>query len=246
MVRTILWLVIAGILLPLISRAAFSEDSLPQVDRLGLLINSPSRSCRSFHHSSLGTSISSFSPQAISCTDSTGDYSLSRFNFVVKQEPFNLQSVRDMSSLASQGGSRIEQASDDIPLIHEFLTAGVQMVYRDPLVASNSATPLTNRMGAQVVLKGAMSDMKYQAEYGYSGQETGATSFAAPHDQIGGKFVWEWSLPFVTPQVLISRFTSNVDGDVTRAQTVANLQQFELDQSRLAQPGGRKRYICST
>jgi hypothetical protein len=41
--------------------------------------------------------------------------------------------------------------------------------------------------------------------------------------------VWEWNLPLVTPKVEFSRFTSNVDGDLTRAQNVANQQKFSLN-----------------
>ncbi|WP_342350066.1 hypothetical protein [uncultured Nitrospira sp.] len=70
--------------------------------------------------------------------------------------------------------------------------------------------------------------MKYRAQYGYSGQETGNTSFTTPNDRVGGKLAWEWNLPFVTPQIELSRFTSNVEGDLSRSQTVANQQKFSL------------------
>jgi hypothetical protein len=46
---------------------------------------------------------------------------------------------------------------------------------------------------------------------------------------VGGKLVWEWNLPLVTPKVEFSRFTSNVEGDLTRARTVANQQKFSLN-----------------
>jgi len=228
MVRTVLWLVLGVLFLPLVSGSAFSEDSIPLVDRLGLRTGSHAHLCRSPVHSSLGNPSPYFS-RTTQCPEPTGEYSLARFNFALKREPFNLQAVRDMPSLVSQGGSSLLQASNDIALFHEALTAGVKMVYRDPFVTSNSATPLTNRMGAQIVLKGTMAHMKYQAVYGYAGQETGKTSFATPSDQIGGKLVWEWNLPLVTPKVEFSRFTSNVDGDLTRARTVANQQKFSLN-----------------
>jgi len=228
MVRTVLWLVIGVLFIPLVSGSAFSEDSIPLVDRLGLRTSSSSDLCHSPGRSSLGNS-SPFFSQTTQCTESASEYSLSRFNFAMKREPFNLQPVRDMPSLLSQGGSNLLQASNDISLFHDALTAGVQVVYRDPFMTSNSATPLTNRMGAQIVLKGATADMKYQVEYGYAGQETGKTPFATPKDQVGGKFVWEWNLPLVTPKVEFSRFTSNVDGDLTRSQNVANKQKFSLN-----------------
>jgi hypothetical protein len=228
MVRTVLWLVIGGLFLPLLSGSAFSEDSIPLVDRLGLRTGSYSDLCRSPVHSSLGNS-SPFFSQPTQCTESKGEYSLARFNFTRKREPFNLEAARDMHSLVSQGGSSFLQASNDISLFHEALTAGVQMMYRDPFVTSDSATPGTNRMGAQIVLKGATDHMKYQAEYGYAGQESGQTPFATPNDQVGGKLVWEWNLPLVTPKIEFSRFTSNVDGDLTRARTVANQQKYSLN-----------------
>jgi len=228
MVRTVLCLVIVVLFVLLVSGSAFSEDSIPLVERLGLRTGSNSGLCRSPVHSSLGNS-SSYFPQTTQCTKSTSEYTLARFDFALKREPFNLQAVRDIPSLASQGGSSLYQASNNISLFHEALTAGVQMVYRDPFVTSNSATPLTNRMGAQIVLKGTLAHMKYRAEYGYAGQETGKTPFATFNDQIGGKLAWEMNLPFVTPKVEFSRFTSNVDGDPTRAQTVANQQKFSLN-----------------
>ncbi|HBP88651.1 MAG TPA: hypothetical protein DD706_13240, partial [Nitrospiraceae bacterium] len=131
-------------------------------------------------------------------------------------------------SLARQGGSSLYEASNDIPLFQEALKAGVQMVYRDPFVTDNSSTPSTNRMGAQIVIKGTTAGMKYQAQYGYSGQETGDTSFATPNDRVGGKLMWEWNLPLFTPKIELSRFTNNVEGDLARAQTVANQQKFSL------------------
>lgn len=227
MVRTVLWLVVASLLLPFVNGSAFSADSIPPVDRLGLRTGSHSNACGSPSSSLLGRS-SSFFSQSAPCNESTGEYSLTRFNFTQKREPFNLQGARDIPSLARQGGSNLYEASNDIPLFHEALRAGVQMVYRDPFVTDSSSTPFTNRMGAQFVLKGTTGSMKYQAQYGYSGQETGNTSFTTPNDRVGGKLVWEWNLPFVTPQVELSRFTSNVEGDLSRSQIVANQQKFSL------------------
>ena len=229
MVRTVLWLLLGGLLLPLLSGLAFPDDSIPIVDRLGMRTGSYSSDlCRFPVHSSLGNS-SPFFSQPTPCPESKGEYSLARFNFTRKREPFNLEAARDMTSLVSQGGTSLLQASNDIPLLHEALTAGVQMMYRDPFVTSDSTTPGTNRMGAQVVLKGTANHMRYQAEYGYAGQESGQTPFATPNDQVGGKLVWEWTLPLVTPKIEFSRFTNNVDGDLTRARTVANQQRYSLN-----------------
>ncbi|WNM59123.1 hypothetical protein [Candidatus Nitrospira allomarina] len=227
MVRTVLWLVMGCLLLPFASDSAFSADTIPHVDRLGLRTDSHSNACGSPNYSSLGRSSPFFSPST-PCTVSKNEYALTRFNFNQKREPFNLQNARDMPSLVSQGGSSLYEASNDIPLFHDALSAGVQMMYRDPFVTDNSATPLTNRMGAQIVLKGTTASMKYQAQYGFSGQETGNTSLTTPNDRVGGKLAWEWNLPFVTPQIELSRFTSNVEGDLSRSQTVANQQKFSL------------------
>ncbi len=227
MVRTVLWLVIGSLLLPFVSDSAFSADLIPLVDRLGLRTGSDSHACGSPTSSSSGRS-SPFYSQSTPCNESTGEYSLTRFNFTQKREPFNLQGARDMPSLMKQGGSSLYEASNDISLFQEGLTAGVQMVYREPLITDNSATPSANRMGAQFVLKGTTGRMKYRAQYGYSGQETGNTSFTTPNDRVGGKLAWEWNLPFVTPQIELSRFTSNVEGDLSRSQTVANQQKFSL------------------
>ena len=78
-------------------------------------------------------------------------------------------------------------------------------------------------------LKGSMKKMKYRAEYGYSGQNMGNASSLAPNDHVGGKFLWEWQLPLVTPKVELSRFTSNVDHDPTRHQTISTRQFYSLD-----------------
>jgi hypothetical protein len=203
MVRTVLWLMWGSLLLTFTSVSAFAEDSNPFVDRLGLRTGSPP-------------------------TETTGDYSLSRFNFNQTHESFNLQNARDMPTLVNQGGSSLYEASNDIPLFHKALTAEVKMVYREPFVTENAATPVTNRMGAQIAFKWTTANMKYQAQYGYSGQETGNTLITTPNDRVGGKLVWEWNLPLITPKIEVSRFTSNVEGDLARTQTVANQQKFSL------------------
>ena len=71
--------------------------------------------------------------------------------------------------------------------------------------------------------------MTYRAEYGYVGQNKGKALSLAPTERMGGKFMWEWKLPFVTPKVELSRLTNNVDHDPTRNQTIATRQQYSLD-----------------
>ena len=43
--------------------------------------------------------------------------------------------------------------------------------------------------------------MKYGAELGYFGKESGTTTGSTPQDQSGGRFVWEWELDNVKPTV---------------------------------------------
>ncbi len=229
MARTVLWLCIGVFFLPGFAGSAFSQDSLPFAERLGLRTVSYSGLCHRSIHSPLGNSFPSPTRTA-QCVKPPKDSSLSRFNFVMKRESFNLQHVRDMPSLVNnQGGSRLLQATYDTPLFNEALTAGVKMAYRDPFLGSNSTSPLTNRMGALFILRGDLANMKYRAEYGYSGQEVGKIPSLTATDQVGGKFVWEWKLPHVTPTMEFSRFANNVEEDPTRSQTIATQQKFSLN-----------------
>ncbi len=149
--------------------------------------------------------------------------------FSAKQDPFNLQTAGNIPSLVKQGGSRIVQASNDIPLMARHLTAGLHMAYRDPFLRSENAPSATNRMGAQFVLKGDWDSVRYQAEYGFAGQEAGNLPLSTPNGQIGGKMLWEWKLPIVTPKIELSRFSDNVDSDPSRARTIASKQAFSLN-----------------
>jgi hypothetical protein len=74
-----------------------------------------------------------------------------------------------------------------------------------------------------------MKTMTYRAEYGYAGQNIGKVLSPIPNDRVGGKFLWEWQLPFVTPKVEWSRFANNVEHDPTRNKTISTRQQYSLD-----------------
>lgn len=74
-----------------------------------------------------------------------------------------------------------------------------------------------------------MKTMTYRAEYGYAGKNTGKVLSVAPNGRVGGKFLWEWQLPFVTPKVELSRFANNVEHDPARNQTISTRQQYSLD-----------------
>jgi hypothetical protein len=214
--------------LPGFVNSVFSQDSLPLAERLGLRTMSKLDLCHPSVPSPVGNSFPTLT-QTAQCPEPPQESSLSRFNFVLKRESFNLRHVRDMPSLLNnQGGSRLLQATYDSLLFNDALTAGVKMAYRDPFWVSGSATPLTNRMGALFVLKGELASMKYRAEYGYSGQEVGNTPSLTASDQVGGKFVWEWKLPHVKPKMEFSRFANNVEEDPTRSQTISTRQKFSL------------------
>ena len=156
---------------------------------------------------------------------------ISHLTFSKSQESFDLQKANNPSSLANQGGSRIFKVSNEIPLITRHLTAGIQMAYRDPFVQSGSPPSLTGRMGAQVVLNGDWETMKYHAEYGYAGQESGTLPLSTPSGKRGGKVRWEWALPLVTPTIEVSRYSDNVEADPFRARTIALKQKFSLNWS---------------
>jgi len=228
MVQTVLWLCVGVFFLSGFASSVFSQDSLYLAERLGLETMSKADLCHPSVPSPVGNSFPTFIHTA-QCPKPPQESSLSRFNFVLKRESFNLQHVRDMPSLLNnQGGSRLLQATYDSLLFNDVLTAGVKMAYRDPFLDSDSATSLTNRMGALFVLKGELATMKYRAEYGYSGQEAGNASSLTATDQVGGKFVWEWKLPHVKPKMEFSRFANNVEEDPTRSQTIATRQKFSL------------------
>jgi hypothetical protein len=233
MVRAVLWLCVGVFFLPCFASSVFSHDSLSPAERLGL----PAKSKTDLWHASIPSPVGKPFPTFTRTTQSpepSQGSSLSRFNFVLKRESFNLQHVRDMPSLLNnQGGSRLLQATYDSLLLNDALTVGVKMAYRDPFLDSSSPTPITNRMGALFILKGDLATIKYRAEYGYSGQEVGkAASFTAT-DQVGGKFLWEWKLPHVIPKMEFSRFANNVEE--ANHRDTANVFA-ELEAARLAAP----------
>ena len=163
------------------------------------------------------------------CTRFFGSPSPERFNFSEKYPDFSLRQIPDVASLRQQGGSRLFQAANTIPLVSKALSMEIEMVYRDPFLSTNSTSSSTTQLGTQVVLKGSRKAMTYRAEYGYIGQDTGTVLSLAPTDRMGGKLQWEWQLPYVTPKVELSRLTDNVAQDPTRHQTLATRQHYSLD-----------------
>lgn len=152
-----------------------------------------------------------------------------RFKFSQTEERFSLKKIRAISFLNQQGGSRLFQVANTIPLFSNALSAGIEMKYRDPFLSVNSTPLLTTQLNTQVVLKGSMKRMTYRAVYSYASQNSQKALSINPNNHAGGKLLWEWKLPFVTPKVELSRFTNNVDRNPTHHQTVSTRQQYSLD-----------------
>ncbi len=210
----------------MMSHVVLAQDIELLVARLGLHTSSQSMRCQT-QVSTRG--ISAFSTNHSSqCARFFDDPTPERINLSRKHERFSIQNIRNISSLGHQG-SRLFQAANTIPLISDALSAGIEMVYRDPFLSANSTLTPNTQLGTQVVLKGSMKRMTYRAVYGYTGQDIGRTLSFAPNDQLGGKLLWEWQLPFVTPKVELSRFSNNVDHDPTRQQMISTRQQYSLD-----------------
>ena len=227
MVRTAFYFCIGLFSVLLLSTAGFAQEVELRLARLGLQTSTTSAVCQA-------PNTSAFSPfssanQYSQCAGFFGTPTPERFNFSEKHEAFSLQHIRNVSSLVHQGGSRLFQASNTIPLVSNALSAGIEMVYRDPFLSINSTPSPTTQLGTQLVLRGSMKTMTYRAEYGYAGKNTGKVLSLAPNGRVGGKFLWEWKLPFVTPKVELSRFANNVEHDPTRDQTTSTRQKYSLD-----------------
>ena len=211
----------------ILSPVVFSQDLESRVARLGLKTSSSSVACQSPNPRAFA--LYSSANQYSQCTRFFGTPKPEKFYFSKKHEAITLQHIQDTSSWVHQGGSRLFQAGNMIPLVSNALSAGIKIVYRDPFLGINSVPSSATQLGTQLVLRGSMKKMKYRAEYGYAGQNTGPVSSMTPQDRIGGKFLWEWQLPFVTPKVELSRFANNVKHDPTGNQTIATRQKFSLD-----------------
>ncbi len=228
MVRTAFYFCVGLVFVPALSAAVLAQDVKSLAIRLGLK-TTKSEVCQ-VRDLPLATS-PILQLRRSQCLKLGNRLQSAQFNFSRKREPFSLQSIHHISSWGHQGGSRLFQAGNTIPLLSDALSAGIEMVYRDPFLMSSSTHSRMNHMGAHMFLKGSMKKMKYRAEYGYSGQNLGHASSLAPNDHVGGKFLWEWQLPFVTPKVELSRFASNVDNDPSRNQTISTRQFYSLDWS---------------
>ncbi len=129
---------------------AFGESS--RIPNSELALTSPSL-CEDSGLNLTNSSLMTFGGGS-NCRSGEEDELASTILFSSRQDPFNLQTASNIPSLAKQGGSRIVQASNDIPLMARHLSAGLHMAYRDPFLRSENSPSATNRMGAQFVLKG--------------------------------------------------------------------------------------------
>ncbi|MCA9463140.1 MAG: hypothetical protein KC563_03420 [Nitrospira sp.] len=224
MVRTVLYILMVLGVMASGRSVVFGETSLLQKNWFAPRMASFCKNSES------PNSINRFSLRSSNCQQGGGgEPTPSSLTFSKNQEPFDIQKATNLPSLANQGGSRIVQASKEIPLLARHLTAGLQLAYRDPFLQSAALPSLTNRMGAQIVLNGDWDTMKYHAEYGYAGQESGRLPLSTPSGKMGGKVKWEWNLPLVTPQIELSRYSDNLESDPLRARTVASMQKLSLN-----------------
>ena len=228
MVRTHFYFYIGIFWCLLFNPWVFAQNPEPRIAKLRLETSAAhSIKCQAPNSPAFGSAIPA--NQYSQCTRFFGAPRQDRLKISEKRERFSLEHIRDASSLMNKGGSHLYQATNTIPLFSDMLKAGIEMVYRDPFLSTNSIPSATTQLGTLLVLRGSMKKMKYRAEYGYSGQNLGKALFVNPHDRVGGKFRWEWQLPFLTPKVELSRFVNNVNYDPTSNQTISTRQLYSLD-----------------
>ncbi len=226
MVRTAFYFCIGLFSISILSSVAFAQNLDRLVARLGLKTTTQSRLCQIPSLPALPYFSSTH--QYSQCEKFFGASKTRQFRFSEHREPLSLQHIRDVSSLAHQRGSGLFQTTKMIPLLSNALSAGIEMAYRDPFLNINATPSSTSRLGTHVVVRGSMKTMRYRAEYGYAGHKANKNLTMAPHDRVGGKFLWEWQLPFVTPKVELSRFTNTAENDLTRSQTISTRQEYSL------------------
>ena len=152
--------------------------------------------------------------------------------FSYANQPSTMQGLSSLKSLTRTRDRRLLRLSNTTPLLDDRLTAGFDVFYRDPSSQHATGTRLGKRLGAQLILKGNLAGMKYGAEFGYFGKESGTTTGSTPQDRSGGRFVWEWELLNVKPTVEISRFFDNVENDPSQPRTITTREKFSVNWNR--------------
>ena len=226
MVRTAFYFCIGLFSVCILSSVVFAQNLDRLVTRLGLKTTTKSGLCQT-PHSLMLPSFSSTN-QYSKCEKFFGASKTKQFKFSEQREALSLQHIRNVSSLAHQGGSRLFQTTKMVPLLSKTLSAGIEMAYRDPFLSINTTPSSMSQLGTQLIVSGAMKTMRYRAEYGYAGHKANKGLSMAPHDKVGGKFLWEWQLPFITPKIELSRFVNTVENEFTRNQTISSRQEYSL------------------
>ena len=157
---------------------------------------------------------------------------LGPLNFSYDNQGSSIQGLNHLNSLTSTRGRGHLHLSNATPLLDDRLTADFDVYYREPSSPHASGSRWGKGLGAQVTLKGNLSGMKYGAEFGYFGKDSGTTIGSTPQDRSGGRFVWEWELTNVKPTVEISRFFDNVENDPSQPRTVTTREQFSVNWHR--------------
>ncbi len=224
--RTAFYFCIGLFSVSILSSVVFAQNLDRLVTRLGLKTTTKSGICQT--PSPPIRAYFSSTHQYSKCEKFFGTSKTRQFKFSEERKPLSLRHIHDVSSLAHQGGSRLFQTTKMVPLLSNALSAGIEMAYRDPFMNINATPSSTSRLGTHLVLRGSMKTMRYRAEYGYAGHKANKNLTLAPHDRVGGKFLWEWQLPFVTPKVELSRFTNTAENDFTRSQTISTRQEYSL------------------
>ncbi len=226
MVRTAFYCCIGLLTVSILSPVVFAQNLDRLVSRLGLKTTTKSGLCQTPNLPALP--YFSSANQYSKCEKFFKASKTRQFRFSEQREPLSLQHIRDFSSLVHQRGSRLFQTTKMVPLLSNALSAGIEMAYRDPSLGINATPSSTSQLGTHLVLRGSMKAMRYRAEYGYAGHKANKGLLVAPHDSVGGKFLWEWQLPFITPKVELSRFANTAENDLTRNQTISTRQEYSL------------------
>ncbi len=224
--RTAFYFCIGLFSVSILSSVVFAQNLDRLVLRFGLKTTTKSRVCQTPNAPALAYFPTTL--QYSKCKKIFGDSKTKQFRFSEERKPLSLQHIRDVSSLVHQGGSRLFETTKMVPLLSNALSAGIEMAYRDPFLSINATPSSTSQLGTHLVLKGSMKAMRYRAEYGYAGNKGNKSFSMAPQDRVGGKFLWEWQLPFITPKVELSRFTNTTENDLTRHQTISTRQEYSL------------------
>ncbi len=226
MVRTAFYFCIVLFSISIISSVVFAQNLDQLVARLGLKTTTKSGLCETPILPTLPYFTSTH--QYSKCEKFFGASKTRPLKFSEERKPLSLQHIRHVSSLVHQSGNRLFQTTKMVPLLSNALSAGIEMAYRDPSLRISGTPSSTSQLGTLLVLRGSMKTMRYRAEYGYAGHKANKGVSRAPHDWVGGKFLWEWELPFITPKVELSRFANTAENDLTRIQTISTRQEYSL------------------